>query len=736
VVNKHITEPLVYPLGNNVSTSFTNTDLNYNVAINGQPFFLANGDERPYRRVTAKYRKEQVDQTTEPGEQTLTGWWIRSQSSFHRGAGIKFYDPSVGDEVDYRFEESKGCNVWTQGEVTLLRESTSIGLTPTPLETNGRAVQRFEAIEWISGGVKYEGFLYGDSYIIVKVDEAGAQTSFQTYVPATDDRIYSLTNDGKTAFWVSNAISGGLKLTMYKKDLNNDFNTSPTQMFQENGLVVTNAVLEYTKERIVAGINNKIYEISPTATALPTAVYTHPNANHIWTSVTSSGPAIYVAGYQGINSSIIKFTLSNLGVMPTLTSAITAAEMPIGEIIYKIKYYLGYMVIGTNKGVRVAVVSDEDGSISYGPLLFESEQPVYDFATRDKYVWCASGQTDGTPGLIRIDLGSQIKPLVFAYANDVFHTNGSSTPTVACDFIGNTDRLAWVTAAEQPFSINNKQLTSNVAILTTTVAHNYVVGDKVFVSGVGSPFDSSLASGSEKTITAVTSTTFSYAQTNADISSTAVSPVGSVVKAGVGFTESATVKVTTGFIKTGRIRYNTLEPKVYKLVRPRVDLTFGAFEGITIDRKNVEYLFAFLTQGQASTEFATEYPTGGQEYLQYSFTLKRSSTDTSKGPVFDGYQIKALPATPKQRLIQFPVFCYDVETDSINNQTGYEGRAFDRIKLLEALENTGDTVRVQDFRTGETLLAQIEELDFMSMTPPGQRFNGFGGLLTITVRTV
>jgi hypothetical protein len=737
VVDRHITEDIVVPIGNpSTQGNFTITDVGYNIAINGQPFFLANTDERPYRRVTAKYRKDQVDQTTEPGEQTLTGWWIRSQSSFHRGAGIKFYDPSVGDEVDYRFDESKGCNVWTQGEVTLLRQSTSIGLTPTPLETNGRAVQRFEAIEWISGGVKYEGFLYGDSYIIVKVDEAGAQTNFQTYVPATDDRIYSLTNDGKTAFWVTNAVSGGLKLTMYKKSLDDDSSDSPTQMFQENGLVVTNAVLEYTKERIVAGINNEIYEISPTATALPTAVYTHPNANHIWTSVTSSGPAIYVAGYQGINSSIIKFTLSNLGVMPTLTSAITAAEMPVGEIIYKIKYYLGYMIIGTNKGVRVAVVSDEDGSISYGPLLFESEQPVYDFATRDKYVWCASGQTDGDPGLIRIDLGSQIKPLVFAYANDVFHTNGSSTPTVACDFIGDTDRLAWVTAAAQPFSINNKELTSNVAILTTTVAHNYVVGDKVFVSGVGSPFDSSLAIGSEKTITAVTSTTFSYAETNADISSTAVSPVGSVVKAGVGFTESATVKVSEGFIKTGRIRYNTLEPKLYKLLRPRIDLTYGSLNVITINKSGTESPAGTFSQGSTVEESATPYPIGPQELLTYKFIFNRSSTNTTQGPVFNGYQVKALPATLRQRIIQFPVFCYDQEADPLGNQVGYEDRAFDRLIALELIEANGDTVKVQDFRTNETFIATIEELDFMSMTPPGQRFNGFGGLLTITVRTV
>jgi hypothetical protein len=734
VVDKHITEDIVYPIGNSVSNSFSNSDVNYDLAVNGQPFFLANGDERPYRRVTAKYRKEQVDQTTEPGEQTLTGWWIRSQSSFHRGAGIKFYDPSVGDEVDYRFEESKGCNIWTQGQVSLLRESNEYKYSPTVVETNGRAVHRIEAIEWTSAGDKYEGLLYGDSYVISKVDQAGVNTKFESYDPTTQDRIYALTNDGLNAYWIVNNDDDELQLK--KKSLDLTFSTAATTLFTEATVEVTNAVLEYTKDRLVAGINNKIYEISPSANSLPTAVYTHPNANHIWSSVTSSGAAIYVAGYEGINSNIVKFTLSNQGVMPTLLSAIIAAELPVGEIVHKIKYYLGYMVIGTNRGVRVAVVSDEDGSINYGPLLFESKQPVYDFTFRDRFVWCASGLTDGTPGLIRIDLGTQIKPLIFAYANDIYKANGESTPTVACGFIGDTDRLAWVTAATDSFSITNKALTSNVATLTTGAAHNYQVGDKVFVSGVDSTFNSDLELDAEFTITAVGSTTFSYALTDADVSSTAVSPAGLVVKAGEIYLESVSTKIESGFIKTGRIRYNTLEPKVYKLVRPRVDTTFGDLIVQTVGSDGAEFPVITVQQGEQSGEFGTLYPVGAQEFLSYKFTLERSATDTSKGPVFDGYQVKGLPATPKQRLIQFPVFCYDQETDSIGNQIGYENRAYDRLKELEQIESQGDTVRVQDFRTGETFTAMIEEVDFMSMTPPGPRFNGFGGMLTITVRTV
>jgi len=114
VVDKHITEPIVYPIGNSIVSSFNNSDVNYDLAVNGQPFFLANSDERPYRRVTAKYRKDQVDQTTEPGEQTLTGWWIRSQSSFHQGQGIKYFEPAQADSLRFQYNESKGVDVWTK----------------------------------------------------------------------------------------------------------------------------------------------------------------------------------------------------------------------------------------------------------------------------------------------------------------------------------------------------------------------------------------------------------------------------------------------------------------------------------------------------------------------------------------------------------------------------------------------------------------------------------------------
>ena len=48
-----------------------NTDINYDVAIGGLPFIYAISDSRPYIRQTAPFRKDQFDNQTEPGEQSL-----------------------------------------------------------------------------------------------------------------------------------------------------------------------------------------------------------------------------------------------------------------------------------------------------------------------------------------------------------------------------------------------------------------------------------------------------------------------------------------------------------------------------------------------------------------------------------------------------------------------------------------------------------------------------------------
>lgn len=77
-------------------------------------------------------------------------------------------------------------------------------------------------------------------------------------------------------------------------------------------------------------------------------------------------------------------------------------------------------------------------------------------------------------------------------------------------------------------SVSLKSLASNVATLTTSVAHGFRVGMPVTITGVDGVFNGSY------TITAVTPLTFSYAKTNIDVSEASVNPVGTAVAGKLG----------------------------------------------------------------------------------------------------------------------------------------------------------------------------------------------------------
>jgi hypothetical protein len=416
--------------------------------------------------------------------------------------------------------------------------------------------------------------------------------------------------------------------------------------------------------------------------------------------------------------------------MPTLTTAITAAEMPVGEIIHKIYYYLGYMMIGTNKGIRAAVVSDQDGSINYGPLIVETTQPCYDFAARDRFIWCATG-VDGAAGVIRIDLGNEIETLRFAYANDLYVSGTSGYSTTTCAFAGTTDRLVFATTAVNAGSVSNKALTSNVATLTTSAAHGLAVDDQVWVEGVDSTFNG------KYTVTGVpTTTTFTYAKTASNVASTAVSPVGKVNKVGSINIEASATLASTGYITSGYIRYGTLEPKNFKRLLARGNFDYGSLVLETVDKDGIEYDHITYEAGVTAVEVGTSNPDTAQEYVAYKFVLNRDDTTTSQGPIFKGYQAKATIATPRQRIMRFPVYCFDIETDRYNVISGYEGKALQRLQSLENVEEGGDVVTWQDLTTGESRQVVIEQISFTRMTPPDKRFDGFGGVIEITIRTV
>jgi hypothetical protein len=741
VSGKDITEDIPLNIGNPATSGFwNNTAENYDVAIGGLPFLLAPTDINPYGRATAPYRKEQFDSSKEPGEQSLTGWWIRSQSSFHGGAGIKFYDPSAGETIPYRYLDSQGINVWTKGQATLLKDVIETHITTGPIvgTDHQHSNQHIRSVQW--NGI--QGVLLHDEYDVDRISADGTIAHVVDYATSGAEPVRAICDDGVYFYWIANQIeSSANKLHMYKKLISDGSSTIPSPMFTASGVIIEYAEMEFIKDRIVLCVNNKVYEIAPNATSLPSPIYTNPNTNYHYTSVAASGPAIYTAGHSGIYSTIQKYTLvTSTGAMPVLSSASVAAEFPAGEIIYKLFYYLGYMLIGTNRGVRVAEINDQDGSLSYGPLIAENnDQGVYDFAARDHFVWCATGVANLYSGLTRIDLSATIEgePLRFAYANDLQALRGVDHMTTALSFIGNTNRIAYSTSSvTMGTNVTNKERTTTVATLTTQTAHGLVVGDKVWIEGVGSPFDSTTA---EFTVTAIpTTTTFTYTTASSGtVASTAVtSAAAKANRVGHIYLEHATNLISSGYIQTGAIRYGTLEPKNFKFIRGRGVFTNGGMDIQSIEESGDIYNVITYDVNAGNPEAATLQPEGPQEFVSYKFTLSRSASDNTQGPTFKGYQIKALPATKRQRLIQFPVWCFDVESDRYKVMAGYEGRAWERIQLLEAIEANGDIVNIQDFTTGERVQGLIENISFARKTPPSDRYSGFGGLLTITIRTV
>ena len=621
------------------TSTWQNTNEAYDVAVGGLPFFYAISDARPYIRQTAPFSKEQSDIGTEPGEQSLTGWWLRSQSSFHNGTGIKFYDPSAGESVSHRFADSDNVDVWTKGQATLLKETANM---------TGVTSGIYKLISVVDGSTNKIVAWTPANTTIKNYTASGTAVTYSDVVTAgLDTATLAVATDGAHLFVADND-------HIYTGEI--DTPTSGYTEYYNTGS--ERVVMAWVKQRLVAGIGASIYELTAakgSSHALPTATYTHPNSDWIWSSISEGGSAIYASGYLGGNSAIYKFVLSTAGVMPTLTSGIVAAQLPIGEIVYKIESYLGYLMIGTNKGMRVASISDTTGDLSYGPLIFEDTNGVRDFAFRDRFVW-AAGTVNSCAGLYRIDLGAEIESLRFAYAKDAYLSTAAGYAT-SVDFVGNTDQIAF----------------------TTSGSHGIAI-------------------------------------------------------------QSTTVLSSTGSITTGKIRFSTLEPKNYKRIIARGSFTSGTLTLSSLATNaggtDVQYDHIGYSLEVDPVEVTTTQPEVAQEFLAYKFTFDRDTTDTTLGPVFKGYQAKATIATPRQRVIQFPVYCYDLETDRYNVVVGYEGRATERIQLLENIEQSGDVVTWQDLTTGETRQATIEQVSFNRGTPPDKGFSGFGGILQITIRTV
>ena len=198
--------------------------------------------------------------------------------------------------------------------------------------------------------------------------------------------------------------------------------------------------------------------------------------------------------------------------------------------------------------------------------------------------------------------------------------------------------------------------------------------------------------------------------------------------------EHSSLKRSSGWLQTGKIRYGTIEPKFFRYIN--LQCTTGQGDTITvetIDRNGQVSNLLNASEGLSNKDFLISTPSTKQEYMAFKFTFN-NVTDDQDLPILEAYQIKATPATRRQRLYQYPLSCYDNEMDRFSSVFGYTGRALEYIQRLEAIEETGKFVNVVDYRTGEEYQGVIEAVRFTNESSPDKDNSGFGGTLLVTVR--
>jgi 5-formyltetrahydrofolate cyclo-ligase len=421
-----ITERPIIDLSGRTSAYYDPTGNKFDIAIGSMPFIFGITDNTPYRRQTAEFRTARVDQGRDPGEQSLSGsgYWIRSQSSFHLGAGIDFAESLAGndEEIKFRYKSSIGLDPWTPGELKLLKKT----------ELQEGSASRSGVF---STKINNEDFL-------IKVTGAATETIrvLKIATNGTETTVLNNTDITETILW---GCMGGndLMLVTPTKVLRYSFDAATPALHQDYHINTANAAsahIAYVKQRFILAYtdvnkNTFVYELARnTGSHINLSTLTAVNGsttlpiNFQFTGVTESSNAIYVGGYSGDEGSAFKITVDDTGALSTMTRVVL---LPRSEILTGLYGYLGsYIMIGTNRGVRVAIV-DSNGNVSYGPLVFESNENIYAFTAANQYVWCGVKQfIGGLSGLVRINLGAPLANGSYAYATDL--VAGTTTTSV------------------------------------------------------------------------------------------------------------------------------------------------------------------------------------------------------------------------------------------------------------------------------------------------------------------
>jgi hypothetical protein len=205
------------------------------------------------------------------------------------------------------------------------------------------------------------------------------------------------------------------------------------------------------------------------------------------------------------------------------------------------------------------------------------------------------------------------------------------------------------------------------------------------------------------------------------------------------YLEHATEKESTGYLKTGRVRFNTLEPKIFKFISVKTpNSQFGTTGVSVIDPGGADTSILTVSEGSSTLiqDVILTAPAMAQEWIQLKVTLTRSSTDLTKGGEVNGWQLKAMPGSTRQRVFTVPLSCFDKEKDRTGQRFGHEGYARERLEDLEQIFQRGDAVSFQILASDVADLVVIDDYRYEQRANPGPNRTTHGGYLWLSLRTI
>lgn len=205
------------------------------------------------------------------------------------------------------------------------------------------------------------------------------------------------------------------------------------------------------------------------------------------------------------------------------------------------------------------------------------------------------------------------------------------------------------------------------------------------------------------------------------------------------FLESASTLEASGYLKTGRVRYNTLEPKIFKFITVKTPNSLAGSVGVSaIDPGGADTSIITVSEGSSLSiqDVVLSAPATAVEWMQLRLTLTRSAIDTTTGGEVNGWQLKAMPGSVRQRVFTIPLLCFDKEKTASGQLVGREGRTLARLEAFEQVFARGDAVQLQDLKNQRSYLVVIDDYRFEQSAQPGANASNYGGVLWVELRTI